>query len=281
MKKYIVDVENVSYQSGEKFIVKKVNLKIERKQHYCLFGLNGCGKTTLLSILAGYQSPTEGSVTLMGERFSAQNIRSLRKRIGLVSMSFFERCYTKEAVLDIVLSSISGGLSVDFSVDNATVKKALMLLNQLGIEDKAGSVFSVLSKGERQKVLLARALLTNPEILLFDEPCSGLDVVAREQLLQMIKHICEQTDATVIYVTHHVEEILPVFQHTVLMKNGEIVLDGATDQLFTTECIRELIQYPVLINWTAEGRITLSVDAAAPIGGITNDYATRRFTGNV
>jgi len=248
MKEYVVETNNLCCRSGNRYLVQDITWQVEKGQHWCVFGLNGCGKTTLLSMIAGYKTVSSGNVKVLGETFCNENILAQRKRIGWVSSSFFDRYFQKEAALDIVLSGKTGHLGLDFSVEDQDVKKAKQLLAEFGLEDKMRRPFSTMSKGERQNVLLARALLTSPEILILDEPCSGLDVLAREKVLQLVEYLATQSKMTLIYVTHYFEEILPVFERSLLLRDGKIFAGGLTHELFTSECLSDFFNYKVSVQ---------------------------------
>ena len=151
----------------------------------------------------------ESGIVLLepGEEYTKDNILDIRKRIGWVSSSFFDKTYTQESVFDIVISALTGAMGRDFNVSNKDIAKARLLLESLGLKTKIDSSFTTLSKGERQNVLIARAFMTNPEIMILDEPATGLDVLAREVLLATIKELAENQNTTMIYVTHYPHEL--------------------------------------------------------------------------
>lgn len=275
MANYIIETDKLSYRSGQRYLLRDIDWKVEAGQHWCLFGMNGCGKTTLLSIIAGYKTATSGCIKVFGEEFCNSNILAQRQRIGWVSSSFFDRYFQKEPALNIVLSGKTGSFGVDFSLTDGDVRNAKLLLKEFGLKDKIRQPFSLMSKGERQNVLLARALLSNPEILILDEPCSGLDVIARERVLELVEVLAEQTNMTIIYVTHYVEEILPDFQQTVLMRAGEFFATGFTSTLFTDACLSEFLQHPVTVHTTDTGRSVVQTQATFKSGKIAEGWCMR------
>ena len=243
----ILEIEKLCYQTGDRFIVNHVNWQIKKGEQWVLFGLNGCGKTTLLSIISGFRGFTGGKLKVFGEEYSDENILSLRKRIGFVSSSFFDRYYTKESALSIVLSGLSGTLSVDKNITNANLKEALDLLNKFALFHDKDKPLLNMSKGERQKVYLARALISNPELLILDEPTTGLDICARQYVQQIIDELVSKKGIAAIYVTHYPEEIMPVFNHAVLMRQGRFFANGYTDDIFTSALFSEFLSYPIEI----------------------------------
>ena len=261
MTDYMIETAQLCCRIGRRYLLRDVNWQVERGQHYCVFGLNGCGKTTLLSVSAGFRSPTSGSVRVWGEAFTNDNILRQRQRIGWVSSSFFDKYYQKESALAIVLSGRTGSLGLDFSVTEQDVKRAKALLAALGLTEQMYQPFESMSKGERQNVLIARALLTEPELLVLDEPCSGLDVLARERTLATVRMLAESGQMTVIYVTHHTEEILDIFQDTLLLADGQVYACGKTAELFAEATLERFFRQPVQVDVSA-GRLMVQVREA-------------------
>ena len=256
----IVKAEHLSCQSGRRYLIHDINWEIEKGDHWIVFGMNGCGKTTLLSIIAGFKGETSGKLEVFGEEYNEENISSHRKRIGWVSSSFFDKYLSWESAMDIVLSGVSGTLSLSKDITDDDVKRAKLLLKKLRLGNKMAQPFALMSKGERQCVLIARALISNPEILILDEPGTGLDIYAREYVLQAIADLAETTDMTIIYVTHYVEEILPMFDKTILMKDGYIVEQGKTSEMFDNESISRLLGYPVVAAQDAMGNVRVKLE---------------------
>ena len=185
-----------------------------------------------------------------------------RRKIGFISSSFFDKALSRESALDIVLSGKFGTLSTGYGVRDQDVKKAKTLLGELRLRDKVNRPFDLLSKGERQNVLIARALMGQPEVLVLDQPGTGLDIFARQYLLSTIKDLAENTQMTIIYVTHYPEEILPNLEHCLLMKAGRVYASGQTQTLFTSESLSALLEYPVQIKpWEEHFMVELAVDS--------------------
>lgn len=265
MSEYIIELNKVSCKTGRRHLLKDINWQVTAGEHWVVFGMNGSGKTTLLSIIAGFKHFTEGEVKVLGEKFSNENILNIRKHIGWVSSSFFDKYYTKESALHIVLSGKHGtlGLADDITLDDVRLARAL--LKELSLEDKADRPFEMLSKGERQNVLIARALFSDPDILILDEPCNGLDVYNRSYLFSIIEELSQKKKMTIIYVTHYVEEISPLFQKCLLLKGGRIFAQGEIDQIFNDEVFQELLGYPVNIKKDTDGGFRLRLSAEANI----------------
>lgn len=245
----VIETKGLALKSGHRYLLKDIDWQVKRGENWLIFGMNGSGKTTLLSILAGYRQSTAGKALLFGEEYTNQNALALRRRIGWVSSSFFDQCYSKEVALDIVLSGKFGTVGLDADLDDFDIIRAKSLLKTLGLAGKHHRPFHLLSKGERQNVLIARALFGKPEILMLDEPCSGLDILARERLLAMVRAMADNQDMTMIYVTHHTEEILTdVFPQTMFLKEGLIDRQGKTEALFTSSCFSDFLGDQVAVH---------------------------------
>ncbi len=255
----IIKVENLCCQAGNRYLLRDINWQVAKGERWVVFGLNGSGKTTLLSIIAGYKMPTGGSVEVFGEPYSQDNILSVRKRIGWVSSSYFDKYYTKESALTIVLSGLCGTLGVDSTVKADDFIRAKALLSEWNLDRKFDFPFSMLSKGERQNVLIARALIAEPEILALDEPGTGLDVLAREQLLRKIDQLAAETAMTIIYVTHYPEEILPIFDRCLVLRRGRLIKKGELTEIMTTEQLTEILEADVTVTYLQDGRLDLRV----------------------
>ena len=265
MEETVIKTQKLCCKVGYRYLLKDVDWEVKKGEHWVVFGTNGSGKTTLLSIAAGFKAHTSGKVLVFGEEYSAENIFKFRQKIGWVSSSFFDKCLNSEKVLDIVLSGKFGTIGIDYNVTNADLIKAKALLKELRLASKSDYTFDLLSKGERQDVLIARALFADPEILVLDEPSTGLDVFAREYLLNTVQKLAEHTDMTIIFVTHYTDEILADFDHCLLLKNGRVYKQGVTKELFTTEVITDLLDYPVRVEEDNNRfRLELEVNSRIP-----------------
>lgn len=231
----VIDVREVTWKRDNKTILDRVSWEVKRGEHWCLLGLNGSGKTTLLNMINGYIWPTSGSVSVLDKRFGTFDLRELRKHIGWVSTSLQQKLYGHETVEKIVLSGKFATIGLYDDIEETDEEKALSLIRLLGCERLLNRTYDTLSQGERQRVLIGRALMASPKLLILDEPCTGLDIFARDQLLHMIQSIAREPDApTLIYVTHHVEEIMPCFNKALLIKEGTVFSSGNTaDQLIS------------------------------------------------
>lgn len=257
-------MEGLGCKSGYKYILKDIDWEVKKGEHWVVFGMNGSGKTTLLSIVAGFMAHTHGKLEVMGQQYDDDNILDIRRRIGWVSGSFYDKCLSKETALEIVLAGKFATLGLCGDITDGDVVRAKALLTELRLKSKINYPFDLLSKGERQSVLIARALMSNPELLILDEPCTGLDVFAREYLLSTIRDLAEKTDVTIIFVTHYTEEIMDVFPNCLLLQNGKIYAKDRTEKLFNSEQLSKFLNYPVEVTWY-NNRINVSLQVDSHI----------------
>lgn len=239
----ILDIKNVSIRRDSKYILRDISWSIEDGQHWVVLGLNGSGKTTLLNMINGYIFPSSGEVTVLGKPFGKYDLRELRKSIGWVSTALQERLYGNERAIDIVISGRYATIGL-FNVPSDEDKEAaLEKLELLDAEALSGRFYGTLSQGEKQKILIARGLMSDPRLLILDEPCTGLDIFSREQLLKTVDELSKIDYApTLVYVTHQIDEILPSFSHSLLMRRGEIHSQGSTSDMLTTENLSDFFE---------------------------------------
>ncbi|WP_408008061.1 ABC transporter ATP-binding protein [Pseudalkalibacillus sp. A8] len=255
----ILTLENVSLIRNGKWIIENINWKVKKGEHWVLFGLNGAGKTALLNMLNAYYFPTKGKVKVLGREFGrAPLAEHLRTKIGLVSSSLQQKLYPADNAFEVVLSGAFASIGLYETPTDEMRQKAISLLKELGCFEYANQEYGSLSQGERQRVLIARALMADPELLILDEPTNGLDFIAREHLLEGIESIAKGSGApTILYVTHHVEEILPTFGKTLLLKKGTVFGSGETKEMLSEQILSKFFDIPVEVVWS-NGRPLLS-----------------------
>lgn len=260
----MIEAEQLSCKIGRNYLLKAIDWQVIFGEQWIVYGMNGSGKTTLLSIVAGYRHFTGGRLKVLGQAYCPENVLAMRRKIGFVSSSFFDKHYNGEKVLDIVLSGLTGclGLAEDLTLADAVM--ARQCLRDLNMADKADKPFDLLSKGKRQIVLLARALLSRPSLLILDEPMSGLDIYNREYLFRILEVLKDKV--TMIYVTHQAEEISAVFNRCLLLKNGRIFAQGDLEETFTAANLSGLLGHRALVETDRLGRKRLSLDMPAAHG---------------
>lgn len=249
----IVKVEDVQFIRGDHQILQDVSWEIEQGQQWGMLGLNGSGKTSLLSIISTYEIPSGGEVEVLGKRFGNAYLPELRKKIGFVSSSLekFSDYFWNESIERIVISGKFASFGIYDKIMDEDWVRASYLVQEFRLEHVKGKKFRLLSEGEKRRVLIARALMGEPDLLILDEPCSGLDILAREQFLEALK-IATKNNVHLIYVTHHIEELVPEITHALLVKEGKIVASGPKKEVLTDELLSETYQVPVTIEWRAE-----------------------------
>lgn len=246
----VIDIKDVSWKRQRKTILSNVSWEVTRGEHWAVLGLNGSGKTTLLNMINGYIWPTTGKVSVLDHPFGKTDIRELRKSIGWVSSSLQERIKGTSYAEDVVVSGKYASIGLYEDPTEKDFQRAVQLMDQLGCSYLEGRTYQTCSQGERQKILIARGLMAQPELLILDEPTNGLDFMSREDLLNTINQLAMQEDApTIIFVTHHIEEILPVFSHTLLLQNGSVFNYGNSRTVLTSERLSDFFATPVQIDW--------------------------------
>lgn len=238
----IISLDHVSYIRNGKYILKDVNWHVKRGEHWVILGPNGSGKTTTLNMVNGYIFPSEGHVKVMEFEFGHSSIIELRKRIGWVSSALSQYIPVNDYPLHIVLSGKFASLGLWEKVDDADVERANEILDMLKICHLSDRKYGMLSQGEKQKVLIGRALMNHPDIIIFDEAFNGLDIFARRDMEETISEL-SNSDITFILVTHNTDEILPVFNKALLIKHGEVHSQGNID---------DMIQYDNLSDFYGE-----------------------------
>lgn len=255
----VLEISNLRIERARIIILGGVNWRIERGQHWVILGANGSGKTSLLSALAGYFVPTKGEITVLENRYGESDWRELRKHVGIVSSSVRQMMADDEPALETVISGKYA--MIDFwgtptRRDQAAAKK---ILRQIECEHLAARPWRVLSQGERQRILIGRALMAKPRLLILDEPCAGLDPAAREHFLQFIQRLGKSKAApTLVLVTHHVEEIMPVFSHVLVLKEGRVLAAGAKASVLRADVLCDAFSTRLKLA-RAKGRYSLNV----------------------
>ncbi|MGS2805787.1 ABC transporter ATP-binding protein [Nocardia sp. MW-W600-9] len=231
----LIDFSDVTIRRSGRTLVGPVTWQVELDERWVVLGPNGAGKTSLLRMAAAEIHPTSGDANLLGETLGRVDVTELRPRIGLSSAAVASRIPVDEKVSDLV---VSAGYAVlgrwRERYDDIDTERAVDMLETLGAEHLSDRTYGTLSEGERKRVLIARALMTDPELLLLDEPAAGLDLGGREELVERLGNLAADPDApAMVLVTHHVEEIPPGFTHALLLKEGEVVGQGLLEDVLT------------------------------------------------
>jgi len=248
----IIQMQDVSLRREERQILDHVQLHVEEGEHWVILGRNGSGKTTLLELMTGYMFPSQGRIDVLGNRYGQCDVREVRKQIGYISQTLIEKLTLRDPVWEVVATGAYAFLRFYQTIPDEVQNKARQLLEEMDFGKLADQPLGTLSQGERKKVMLARSLMADPKLLIMDEPCAGLDLYEREKMLAEIDRL-RQRDMTVIYVTHHIEEIMPLFTHVALVRDGRIAAAGPKHDVLTQETIKLTYDIPVDIQWV-EGR---------------------------
>jgi iron complex transport system ATP-binding protein len=260
----ILEVSDLHVRRGHTIILQRVSWRVERGQHWVILGANGSGKTSLLSALTGYLTPSGGEITVLGRRYGETDWRELRTQIGLVSSSIRQLMPNSEPALESVVSGKYAMVDFWGEITRTDRSRAARILKQIECFPLAERPWLFLSQGERQRVLIGRALMARPRILVLDEPCAGLDPVAREHFLQFLDRLGRRRKApTLILVTHHVEEIMPVFSHTLLLKAGRVLAAGKQPEVLCSRLLSKSFGASLRLR-AAKGRYALEV---TPVSG--------------
>jgi iron complex transport system ATP-binding protein len=245
----VVRLSDVTVRRGGATLLHDVTWAVQPGERWVVLGANGAGKTTLLQVAAGNIRPTEGEVDLLGEPLAESDLDDLLPRIGWASAALADRLPADERVLDVVLTAsyatVRRGAERYDAVDE---RRATDLLTQLGCRMLIDRPFGTLSEGERKRVQLARALMTDPELLLLDEPAAGLDLGAREALLRTLGRLAADPQApALVLVSHHVEEVPPGFTHALLLRQGEVVGAGPIREVMRSSQLSACFGLPLLL----------------------------------
>jgi iron complex transport system ATP-binding protein len=254
----VVRLRDVAVVREGRPILDAVDWDVSPGERWAVLGPNGSGKTTLLHVAGMRLLPTRGRVEVLGARYGRTDARVLRTRVALVSQAVLRSLRPTLSAHDVVLTGLNAALEPwwhHYSPDDHA--RADGLLADAGIRRVSSQEFGVLSEGERQQVLLARALMGHPELLLLDEPAAGLDLGARERLVGRIAALAAAPDAVpLVLVTHHVEEIPPGTTHAALLRAGRVVCSGPVDTVLTSAAVSACFEVPVTVEhpegrWTA------------------------------
>ncbi len=254
-------MHDVSWRRDGAYILRHINWTVGTGEHWAIIGLNGSGKTSLLNLITGHIYPSEGELAVLGRKFGSCDLRDLRKSIGWVSSSLQENLLVDESVEDIVLSGKYSSIGLYDPIGRADIRRASQLMEQFGCLGLRSRPYYSLSQGEKQRVVLSRALMNHPRVLILDEPCTGLDVFARENFLSMVGVIADTPNPPImLYVSHHIEEIVPAFNKTLLLRRGTIHSAGDTKSVLTRPNLTDFFEKDVEFSWK-NGRPLIHVHA--------------------
>jgi iron complex transport system ATP-binding protein len=294
MAEPVLVLRDVTVRRGTATLLDGVDWTVRDGECWAVLGSNGAGKTTLLQVAATTLSPTSGEVAVLGERLGpgprgadnpdragsadSVDVYELRPRIGFASSAVGERMPAGELVRDAVVTAgyaVLGRGSEYY--DPADDLRALRLLEELGCGRIAGRAYGTLSEGERKRVQIARALMTDPELLLLDEPAAGLDLGAREALMRRLTRVMASPGGPVlVMVSHHVEEIPPGVTHVLLLRLGAVVAAGPIDEVLTATTLSRCFGLPLAVDQLAAGRYAARLDSPRRLASVPEQAFVRR-----
>lgn len=257
--KPVLEVEHLHLARGRATLLTDVSWRVDRGQNWAIVGPNGCGKTSLLRTLTGYLSASSGTLSLLGHRYGETDWRDLRRQVGIVTSALQQSIPPAEKTLETVISGRYAQLDLWAKTTAADEKDGRRWLRHVGLGELGDREWLYLSQGERQRVLIARALMASPKVLILDEPCSGLDPVAREHFLAFLDRLARhRRSPALILVTHHVEEIVPAFTHALVMRAGRVLAAGPRENVLTSRQLTTAFGQPVTLSRRG-GRLALAV----------------------
>jgi len=230
----IISIRDLRVVRGGAEILRGISWIVEPAENWVILGANGSGKTTLLSCVTGYVTPSSGTVQVLGNEYGHSDWRELRKQVGLVSSSIRHWIEDHQTALEVVASGRNAELNLWRKPAGELRREALENLRKVEGLELRDRPWAYLSQGERQRVLIGRAMMSKYKILILDEPCAGLDPVARERFLEFVGRLAvRRKTPNLVFVTHHVEEILPCFNKALLLRGGEILSKGPIKEVIT------------------------------------------------
>lgn len=265
----VLELRSIGFRRDGRMILDGVDLTVEIGERWLILGANGSGKTSLLRIAALYEHPTQGDVEVLGERLGEVDVRVLRRRIGYVSAAFSAQLRRDIAAVDVVKTARHAALEPWWhTYDEVDLELAMGQLAILGVAHLAPRAFGTLSSGEQQRVLLARALMNDPAVLLLDEPAAGLDLAGREGLLAALEELAARPQTPpFVLVTHHLEEIPTSMTHVLLLREGRMLAAGPIATTLTAETVSHCFGLEISIERRPDGRFSAWA-RSTPVRGV-------------
>ena len=253
----ILCVSNLRVVRGRTEILRGLDWRVRHGEHWVILGPNGSGKTSLLKSITGYLSPSSGEIALLGRRYGETDWRELRLEVGIVTTSLQASIPAAETALDTVVSGRYAQLDLWAKPKRAEVAEGRRLLRFVGGAHLARREWVHLSQGERQRILIARSLMARPKLLILDEPCAGLDPVAREEFLWFVESVAKSRPGpALVLVTHHAEEIMPAFTHALLLRDGRAFASGPKAGVVTSRRLSEAFGARITVSGARSRYVT-------------------------
>ena len=253
-----LELENVSFVREERRILDDISWTVRPHERWLILGANGSGKTTLVRIASMYEHPSKGTVRVLGETLGSTDVRILRRRIGLMSAALGSQLRPALTAREVVMTAKFAALEPWWhTYTDEDHQRALQCLTRMGVAQYAERSLGTLSSGEQQRVLLARALMNEPGVVIFDEPSARLDLGGREQLVNALAELTDDATAPpLVLVTHHVDEVPPGMTHALLLREGKILTSGPVDDVLTADSLSDCFAMPLVLERRGDGRLT-------------------------
>ncbi|OEU88733.1 iron ABC transporter ATP-binding protein [Streptomyces abyssalis] len=256
----VLELVDVSVVRDGHALLDDVSWSVKEGERWIILGPNGAGKTTLLNLASSYLFPSKGTATVLGDRLGAVDVFELRPRIGMAGIAMADKLPRSQSVLRTVLTA-AYGMTAHWQeqYEDVDEERARAFLDRLGMTEYLDRKFGTLSEGERKRTLIARAMMTDPELLLLDEPAAGLDLGGREDLVRRLGRLARDPYApSMLMVTHHVEEIAPGFTHVLMIRQGQVLAAGPLETELTSRNLSRCFGLPLVVEnrgerWTAQG----------------------------
>jgi iron complex transport system ATP-binding protein len=252
----VLELSGISVVRDRNRILDSIDWTVESDQRWVVLGPNGAGKTTLLQVASATTHATSGKATLLGEPMGKTDVFEVRPRIGFASTALARRIPGNETVLDVVMTaaySVTGRWNEKY--EDVDVRRASRVLGEWKLDHLEGRMFGTLSDGEQKRVQIARSVMTDPELLLLDEPAASLDLGAREELLQLLGSFASSAESpAMVMVTHHVEEIPPGFTHALLLAEGVVQASGPIAEVITGDNLSDTFGLELVVSTSENGR---------------------------
>jgi iron complex transport system ATP-binding protein len=245
----VLSLKEVSLVRDERAILDRVTWNVRRQENWVLYGPTGAGKTTLLNLICGYIWPTEGEVRVLRHQFGHVDLSQLRQRIALVSEPLVRMIRADLCGAEVLITGARAHLNLFDPPTTAELRHVVEVAVETNTQELLEKPFGAMSTGERQRLLIARALMRRPEILILDEPCAGLDLAGREFVLHTVELVARRPKApTLIFTTHHVEEITELFTHALLLRGGKVLAAGPIRETLTSRHLSALFELPIRVT---------------------------------
>lgn len=238
----LLQLRDVSFIRESRYLIQDVTWDIRASENWILFGRNGAGKTMLLELITGYLQSSGGRIRRFGKGYAeGSSIRDLRRRIGYVSTPLASMIPKNEPLIDVIIGGVDASAGLWRRPLEKEVERAMGLLGEIGMADRSRDPFRILSDGERQKILMLRAMINDPDILILDEPSRGLDLTSREEVLAAMQELFEKKQGvSIIYVTHHTDEIVSLFTKIMILSYGKVFFCGSVEEGLKSRVLSEV-----------------------------------------